>query len=290
MKSGFVAIVGRANVGKSTIINALVGRKVSIITPKPQTTRHLIQGVVNKDDAQIVFVDTPGFHKPHGKLGDIMNQKVKSSLKDIDAIILIVDASRPFHPSDEHLLNLLPNSEKLIIVFNKIDLTNINLIIELKDIYRKRFNNSLIIETSAIKKFNLDDIITQVIKLLPEGPRYFPEGMISNYPETFVIAEIIREKAMIYTLQEMPHVIAVVIDEIKVHENFKEVHATLIVEKSSQKAILIGKEGRFIKKITIAAEKELYRQDKIKYDLRLFVRVEEKWRNKWLRLKEFGLQ
>jgi GTP-binding protein Era len=290
MKSGFVAIIGRPNVGKSTIVNALVGRKVSIITPKPQTTRNAIQGVLHRPDLQIVFVDTPGIHKPRAKLGELMNQMAFASMRDIEATLLVVDSGLEFGPGDIFLLEKIKENKNIIIVFNKIDTTTVGHMEILKSAYHNFLPDSPQIEVSAIRKANLEGIIDLIKEKLPEGPAYFPEGVYTNYPEAFSIAEIIREKTMLLTEQEIPHVIAVSIDKIIDKTNKREVMASIIVEKKSQKGIVIGEGGALIRRIGNMARHELEDIYKIKFELELFVRVEADWRDSLFRLKEFGFK
>lgn len=290
MRSGFVSIIGRPNVGKSTLLNALIGQKVSIITPKPQTTRQNIQGIYHGEDVQIVFVDTPGIHKPIKKIGETMNKAAFSSLKEIEAALLVVDVSQMYSFRDEFLITRLKEVKNLIVCFNKIDLTNVQLIEKLKAIYKEKFPQSRQIEISAIKKTFVGDVIKAIQELLPEGPPYYPKDIVYNYPESFLFSEIIREKIMLLTKEEIPHVIAVTID--KIDQSVKDktiVHASIIVEKDSQKPIIIGKNGATIKQIGILARQEIEQIQQTHYDLQLFVRVEKEWRDSILRLKEFGL-
>ncbi len=288
MKSGFVSIIGRPNVGKSTLMNALIGRKVSIITPKPQTTRMAIQGILHKDGLQIVFVDTPGIHKPKQKLGEVMNKMAYASMRDIDAILLIVDSGVPYGPGDAYLLEKIKDHHNVIIVFNKIDTTTYPLITKLKETYARLLPNAKQIEISAIRLANLEEIVTTLTELLPEGPAYFPEDVYTNFPEAFQMSEIIREKVMLLTKQELPHVIAVQIEQITDKGHTRYVNGTIIVEKDSQKGIIIGQGGQLIKRIGTLARRELESEFGKHFILELFVRVEDQWRDSLLRLKEFG--
>jgi len=290
MKSGFVAIVGRPNVGKSTLINGLVGRKVSIITPKPQTTRTTIQGVLHKENLQIVFLDTPGIHKPRQKLGEAMNKMAYSSLYDVDAILFIVDSGLAFGPGDLYLIEKLKDYPNVVIVFNKIDTTNITLVNSLKEIYKTHFPNAPQIEISAIRLAFLDDIVKTLEAMMPEGPAYFPSDTYTNYPEAFAISEIIREKVMLLTKEEIPHVIAVIVDKIEDINKVRHLYASIIVEKESQKGIIIGNKGQLIKRVGVLARRDLEIQYGRRFNLTLFVRVEANWRDSLLRLKEFGFQ
>ncbi|MCX5775588.1 MAG: GTPase Era, partial [Firmicutes bacterium] len=214
MKSGFVAIIGRPNVGKSTLLNSLCQRKISIITPKPQTTRTNIQGIFNSPEAQIVFVDTPGIHKPHYKLGEYMNKMAFSSIKDVEATLIIVDSSIPFGEGDQFLIDHFHTEGRVFIILNKIDVSTAELMKDLKAKYLAAFPNAEIIEVSALLNINVDQLVKRIIAILPEGPRYFPEGVYSDHPESFIISEIIREKVMLLTKQEVPHSIAVTVEKI----------------------------------------------------------------------------
>jgi GTP-binding protein Era len=290
MKSGFVSIIGRPNVGKSTLINALIGHKVSIITPKPQTTRLAIQGVYHRPGLQIVFVDTPGIHKPKQRLGEAMNRMAYASLRDIDAMLLIVDAGLPFGPGDAYLIEKIKEHQNIIIVFNKIDTTTYLKMQELKSTYGRLLPQAQHIEISAIRLHNLEEIITELEKRLPEGPAYFPEDVYTNYPEAFTLSEIIREKIMLLTKQEIPHSVAVTIEKIEDKGHTRNINATIIVEKDSQKGIIIGAGGSMIKRIGTLARREIEGEIGKHVQLDLFVRVESEWRDSLLRLKEFGYQ
>lgn len=287
-RSGFVAIIGRPNVGKSTLLNSLCQRKISITTPKPQTTRNSIQGIYNTPDAQVVFVDTPGIHKPHFKLGEYMNKVAFSSMKDTDAALLIVDCSIPFGEGDQFLIDHFSYNGRLFIVLNKTDRSTLLLVSELKEKYRQAFPTAEFFEISALLNINVDKLMAKVISVLPEGPRYFPEGVYSDHPESFIISEIIREKVMMLTKQEVPHSIAVTVEKITPKKDKTDVYATIIVEKESQKGIMIGAGGKKIKSIGIRARRDIEELLGVKVNLELFVRVEEDWRNSPRNLKDFG--
>lgn len=288
MKTGFVSIIGRPNAGKSTLINTLIGRKISIVTSKPQTTRNAIQGVLNQPNLQIVFVDTPGIHKPKAQLGNTMNATAFSSLKDIDLILYVVDASVPFGTGDEYLINRIKNESNIIVVLNKIDRTNVTLIESLKLAYSHHLPQAKIIELSALKNIFLTDLIELIKKQLKKGPLYFPEGVYTNYPESFLISELIREKIIELTRQEVPHSIAVHIDKIDEQKDGKYIQATVIVERSSQKAILIGEKGKMIRKIAMQSTRDVQQSLNTSVYIELYVKVEENWRNSASKLKEFG--
>lgn len=289
MKSGFVAVVGRPNVGKSTLINAILNKKVSIVTSKSQTTRNTINCIYNDKDVQIVFVDTPGIHKPVAKLGDEMNNMAYSTRKDVDAVILVIDVSKPFGLGDEFLLNKLDlNDIPLIIVYNKIDLARINEAEKVKQIYKSRFPSAISIDTVAKEKFNVDEVIKKIVSLLPEGPLYFPVDMTTDKDEVFMIKEIIREKVLLELSAEVPHAVAVYINNVNWEDNPMLIEATLIVEKDSQKGIVIGANGKRIKEIGIKARKALEAKFHKKIYLELLVKVDEDWRNNLKALENYG--
>lgn len=290
MKSGFISIIGKTNAGKSTLINALTKSKISICTPKPQTTRNSIQGIYNDDDSQIVFIDTPGFLSPHQKLDEYMNKQAFSSLNGIDGVILLVDSSVFFNKDKDSQIqnNLKTLDVPLFIVFNKIDLTNIYLINNLKKEYQNLFPNAEIIEISAEKKVNLDLLLNKVKNILPEGYKYYPDNIKSDHPISFLIGEIIREKLLLFTREEVPHSCAVKIEKIEKNNNSYNILSTIICERNSQKVIIVGKNGSMIKRIGIAARKDIEKLLDKKVNLETFVRVEERWRNDDNYLKEFG--
>ncbi|MDD7736413.1 MAG: GTPase Era [Bacilli bacterium] len=290
MKSGFISIIGKTNAGKSTLINALTKSKISICTPKPQTTRNSIQGIYNDDDSQIVFIDTPGFLSPHQKLDEYMNKQAFSSLNGIDGVILLVDSSVFFNKDKDSQIqnNLKTLDVPLFIVFNKIDLTNIYLINNLKKEYQNLFPNAEIIEISAEKKVNLDLLLNKIKNILPEGYKYYPDNIKSDHPISFLIGEIIREKLLLFTREEVPHSCAVKIEKIEKNNNSYNILSTIICERNSQKVIIVGKNGSMIKRIGIAARKDIEKLLDKKVNLETFVRVEERWRNDDNYLKEFG--
>lgn len=289
MKSGFVAILGHPNVGKSTILNGLINRKISIVTDKSQTTRNVIKGIYRGKDSQIIFIDTPGIHKPHAKLGEEMNAMAYSSAHDADVNILVVDASRPFGDGDEYLLKHLDiNNAPLIIVFNKIDQARIDKVEILKETYRKKLPESHFIDTVASEKFNLDLLIKTVEELLPEGPEYYPGGEITDKDDIFQIKEIIREKALNILRDEVPHSIAIYVDTIDYEAKPMRVVASIIVEKESQKGIVIGSGGKRIKIIGQKARESIERILNKHIYLELFVKVQSDWRNDDASLEAYG--
>ena len=279
MKSGFVAIVGKPNVGKSTILNAIIGSKISIVTSKNQTTRNSIQGIYNDDDSQIIFIDTPGIHKPRSVLDEMMDKASYSSIRDCDIALFIVDASKKFDEGDQYLFDHLNFDCKLIVVFNKIDETNIELISELKKKYQERYNPINIIETSAIEKFGLDDLIKSIKNNLEEGPQYYDVNTVTNMDLAFRIQEIIREKMLVLLKEEVPHSTTVICTDIVKDSNPLEIYCKIIVEKESQKSIVIGSKGKMIKKIGIRARHDIEDMMGRHIDLKLLVQVVENWRN-----------
>ena len=279
MKSGFVSIVGKPNVGKSTLLNAIIGKKISIVTPKSQTTRNEITGIYNDDESQIIFIDTPGIHKPHNELGEILDKKAYRTIRDCDIALLVIDSSKNFNESDSFIFDHLKFDCELIIVFNKIDETNITLINSLKDKYLHKFNNPKFIEISALEKFNIDSLISLIKTMLPEGPQYYELNQITDKDLRFQAQEIIREKALLKLKDEVPHGVAVLCDDINLNDKNLNIYAKIIVERESQKGIVIGKGGKMIKWLGTASRKEIENLIKRHINLELNVQVVENWRN-----------
>ncbi len=289
MKSGFVSILGHPNVGKSTILNGIINRKISIVTDKSQTTRNIIKGIYRSDNSQIIFIDTPGIHKPHAKLGEEMNAMAYSSAHEADVNILVVDASKPWNEGDEFLLAHLDiNNAPLIIVFNKIDQVRITDVEKLKAIYHEKLPESHFIDTVASEKFNLEELIALVEKLLPEGPEYYPGEEVTDKDEIFQIKEIIREKVLKTLRDEVPHSIAIYVNNIAWEENPVHIHASIIVEKDSQKGIVIGAGGKRIKDIGLKARRDIEKLLNKHVYLELFVKVQSDWRNNDSLLETYG--
>lgn len=289
MKTGFVTIVGRPNAGKSTLLNRLVGEKVSIVSDKSQTTRHAIQGVYQDEEAQIVFVDTPGIHKPKARLGERMNAHAFGSIEGVDAVVLLVDSSVPIGKGDAYILQRLKTEGNLIVVFNKIDLVTIEKIHHVKGYYASLLPHATFVELSALKGALVADLISAIKPFLSEGPLYFPTHTKTNVNEAFRLTEFIREKVLHYTYEEIPHSVAVTIDQLEEEGDTRTIYASIIVEKDSQKGILIGEGGSRIRSIRLATVKDVKRHLKLDISLELFVRVEKNWRDSIDRLKEFGL-
>ena len=289
MKSGFVAILGRPNVGKSTIINKIVNQPISIVTDKSQTTRNNIIGIYNDPNCQIIFLDTPGIHKPLQQLGKEMNNMAYSAAHDVDVAILVIDASKPFGDGDQFVIDHLDiHHTPLIIVFNKIDLARLDKAEELKATYRQVFPDATFVDTVAKEGFNIDMLIAKVTELLKEGPAYYPTEMITDKDEIFHIKEIIREKVLKTLREEVPHSVAIYIDNIEWEANPVEIIASIIVEKDSHKGIVIGAGGKRIKEIGSRARTDIERLLKKRVYLELKVKVDENWRNEPKSLKTYG--
>ncbi len=292
-KSGFVALIGRPNVGKSTLLNNILKTKVSIISPKPQTTRDLIEGVYTTDNEQIIFVDTPGIHKPIHKLGEFMNSESLSSLADVDLVLYLIDGNMEFGSGDSFIINELKRvNPKTFLVVNKVDLVkNKEKLLENVLKFTKEYDFKEVFYISALNGNNIDLLLKNISSNLEEGPMFFEKDQITNHSESFLISEIIREKVLYLTKEEVPHSVAVVIEnkEIdKANPNLLNINATIVCERSSQKKIIIGKNGQMIKQIGIDARKDLCLILGKKIYLELFVRVEEDWRNKNRELKKLG--
>ena len=288
MKSGFVSIVGRPNAGKSTIINALLERKLSIVTEKAQTTRNSIKGIYDDGEYQIIFIDTPGIHKANHSLGEFMNKEALDSAKDVDANVLVVDASRKFDEGDRFINESLSKEIPLFIVINKIDLMRLPEVQQIKVKYHEVYPKAKIIEASAIENFGIDELLIEVKKVIPEGPRYFAEDQITDKDSSFMISEVIREKLLKLLKDEVPHDLAVRVDEIKSKKEAVYIRSTIIVDKESHKGIVIGKNGKRIKAIGMKARADLEEYYNKRIFLELFVSVKEDWLNNPRILKELG--
>ena len=289
MKSGFVSILGRPNVGKSTLLNGILNKKISIVTDKSQTTRNAIKGIYNAEGVQIVFTDTPGIHKPREKLGEEMNNMAYSAAHDVDVNILVVDASEPFGPGDEYILNHLDiNNAPLIIVFNKIDQARLDKVLKIKEIYKEKAPKALFIDTVAKERFNVDTLLEEIIKLLPEGPAYYSTEEITDKDIIFQIKEIIREKVLRNLRDEVPHATAIYMEDIDWDANPIHIKAAIIVEKDGQKGIVIGAGGKRIKTIGSQARRDIEDLLGKHVFLELFVRVQEGWRDDDKSLETYG--
>ncbi|HET7214215.1 MAG TPA: GTPase Era [Terriglobia bacterium] len=279
-KSGLVAVVGRPNAGKSTLVNALVGEKVSIVTPVAQTTRNRILGIVHRPDAQVILMDTPGIHRPLSRLNEQMMAFVREALEERDLALLIVDASAPFGKGDEFAVQMVADhAPRAILLLNKIDRVHKPRLLPLIERYSKLHNFEEIFPISALKGMHLDEVLEAVIARLPEGPPYFPTDAYTDQPERFLAAEIIREHVIRNTRQELPHATAVLIEKFEESDTLTRIHATILVERETQKPIVIGAAGSLIKQIGTEARQELEKVFPPKVFLQLFVRVEPHWRD-----------
>lgn len=291
-KSGFVAVIGRPNVGKSTLINKIVGQKVAITSDKPQTTRNRIQCILTHEDAQIIFLDTPGIHKPKFKLGEYMLKAAEGTLKEVDAILFVIDATEKFGGGEKYILERLNATTKpVILVVNKIDLIEREKILPIIAEYSQRRNFAAVVPISAAQGDNVDALIAEAKNFLPEGVQYYPADMVTDQPERLIVAELIREKILHATQDEVPHSIAVDLEEFTERDNGTIfIRATIYVERDSQKGILIGKGGAMLKSIGREARPEIEMLLGTKIFLDLWVKVKRDWRNSIGALQSFGLK
>ncbi|MDU0436471.1 GTPase Era [Staphylococcus epidermidis] len=289
-KSGFVSIIGRPNVGKSTFVNRVIGHKIAIMSDKAQTTRNKIQGVMTRDDAQIIFIDTPGIHKPKHKLGDYMMRVAKNTLSEIDAIMFMVNVNEDIGRGDEYIMEMLKNVKTpIFLVLNKIDLVHPDTMMPKIEQYQSYMDFTDIIPISALEGLNVDHFIDVLKSFLPEGPKYYPDNQISDHPEQFVVSEIIREKILHLTSEEIPHVIGVNVDRmIKEDEDRVRIEATIYVERDSQKGIVIGKGGKKLKEVGKRARRDIEMLLGSKVYLELWVKVQRDWRNKVNFIRQIG--
>jgi GTPase len=287
-RSGFAAIIGRPNAGKSTLINKLVGQKIAIVTAKPQTTRNRIQGIVTRDEGQIVFIDTPGIYDDaDSALSRQMMHEVAAALEDIDVLLLIVDASHPQTYMDELLLSKAKRFRgKTILLLNKVDRVAKEKLLPQIEEFSKAFEFAAIVPISALKGGGLERLQQEILRLLPEGEPHFPEDQVTDQPERFLAAEVIREKAIQLTYHEVPYALAVLVEKYEEKRNLLRIEATLGVERDSQKKILIGHKGEMLKKIGTEARKELEKMMGSKIYLGLYVKVMKDWRENPARVKE----
>lgn len=289
-KSGFVAIVGRPNVGKSTFMNYVLGQKIAIMSDKAQTTRNKIQGVYTKDDAQIVFLDTPGIHKPKHELGEFMVKSAYSALKEVDAVLFMVNVSEKRGPGDDFIIEKLKGIKTpIFLVLNKIDLVTPEVLLERVESYKDSLDFAGVFPISVLQGNNVNELMEGLINALPEGPQYYPADQITDHPEYFVVSELIREKILQLTQEEIPHSVAVTVDKMQKDE-FDKVHvyANIIVERKSQKGIIIGKGGRLLKEIGTRARRDIQQLLGNKVYLELWVKVEKDWRKRKSNLQEYG--
>jgi GTP-binding protein Era len=291
-QSGYIGIIGRPNVGKSTLFNAIVGEKISIIADKPQTTRNRITGIKNLPDAQLIFLDTPGIHKAKTPLNRAMVQTAQDTLKDADILLMLVEANSNVHPQDIFLIETLAEvNAPVFLVINKIDLVEKNLLLPLIDKFRNLYSFREIFPVSALQNYGLPELLQAIRELLPEGPQYFSEDAFTDASERFIASEFIRGKIMILTKQEIPYITAVEVEVFKEDEekNLISISASIIVEKESQKAIMIGKKGAMLKNIGTQARLEMEKLFGSKVFLELFVRVKKDWTGSDKMLRELGI-
>lgn len=288
--SGFVAIVGRPNVGKSTFLNRIIGQKIAIMSDKAQTTRNKIQGVYTTDNAQIVFLDTPGIHKPINKLDDFMEDSAMSALNEVDAVLFMVSATETRGAGDNFIIDKLKKVNKPIyLLINKIDDINPNKLLDIMDTYKNALDWSEVFPISALQGNNVDELLNNLENRLPEGPQYYPEDQVTDHPERFIVSELIREKILMLTRQEIPYSVAVEIQSMKSQDNGKvHIEATIIVERDGQKGIVIGKKGAMLKKIGTLARQDIEDLLGSKVFLELWVKVQPGWRDKASMLKSLG--
>lgn len=289
-KSGFVAIVGRPNVGKSTLLNRIVGQKIAIMSDKAQTTRNKIQGVYTTDKTQIVFIDTPGIHKPKHRLGDYMVEAAYSALHEVEVVLFMVAADQKRGKGDDMIIERLKKlNVPVYLVINKIDKIHPNDLLEQIDDFKSQMDFAQIIPISATQGNNFETLMNELETIMPAGPQYFPEDQITDHPEYFVVSELIREKILQLTRDEVPHSVAVVIDSMKRKPDEKvQIQATIIIERDSQKGIIIGKGGAMLKKIGTQARKDIEKLLGDKVFLELWVKVQKDWRDKQVYLTDFG--
>lgn len=289
-KSGFVTIIGRPNVGKSTLLNYIMGEKLSIVSSKPQTTRNNIQTILTGSNSQLIFVDTPGIHKPKHMLGEYMVKVATDSFKDVDLIVFVTTPDVTMGRGDEFILEQLKGLNiPVFLVLNKIDETTQERVAETLKNYSEKFNFKEIVPISAAKGKNVDKLLEIMIENMPEGPQYYPEDMLTDVQERFVVSEIIREKALRLLTEEVPHGIAVEIMSMKKNDNNKyNIEATLFCEKNSHKGIIIGKNGNMLKKISKYSREDIEEFLRIKVNLKIWVKVKKEWRDNPFLLNELG--
>lgn len=294
MKSGFISIVGRPNVGKSTLLNAILGEKIAITTDKPQTTRNSIRGIYTslgqeEEDLQMVFIDTPGIHKPRNKLGDFMTETAIGTFKEVDAIIFITDDKLSAGPGDKYILELLKEAPTpKILVINKIDKVEPDAYREIYEEYDGTGVFSQIIGTCATSGKNVEDVIKAGASFMERGPMYFPEDMVTDHPERFIVSEIIREKLLLYLQDEVPHGVAIEIESYEEKPKITKIGAVIYCEKKSHKGIIIGKDGRKLKGVGKSAREEIEALLGTKVFLQTWVKVKENWRDSDFALSNFG--
>jgi len=289
-RSGFVAIVGRPNVGKSTLMNHMIGQKIAIMSDKPQTTRNKIHGVLTREGSQIVFLDTPGIHKPQSKLGDYMIKAAEGALSEVEAVLFLIDVSEGIGGGDRFIIERLKSVKTpVFLILNKIDKVEPEKLLETIVQYKDLYDFAEIVPISALQGSNVDRLLEQLERYLPEGPQYYPADQVTDHPEQFVCAEMVREKILQMTREEVPHSIAVTIEAMKVQENgVVQIGAVIFVERDSQKGIIIGKQGAMLKEVGKRARRDIEALLGSKVFLELWVKVKKDWRNQDRVLKDLG--
>lgn len=290
-KSGFAALIGRPNVGKSTLLNKILGQKIAIMSDKPQTTRNRIHGVYTEERGQIVFIDTPGIHKPKHRLGDFMSKIAQTTLREVDVVLFLVDAKEGKGLGDQYIIERLKNvNTPVFLIINKIDEIHPDEILPIIESYRQLLTFTEVIPVSALNGSNVPTLLEQVFHYLEEGPQYYPADQVTDHPERFLMSEMIREKLLHLTMEEVPHSIAVDIEQIKHRDHTDTVYvsAVIVVERTSQKGIIIGKQGKMLREVGKLAREDIQKILGSKIYLELYVKVEKDWRNKPKYLREFG--
>ena len=291
MKSGFVSIIGRPNVGKSTLLNNIIGRKIAITSNKPQTTRNIIQGIYNENDTQIVFVDTPGIHKPKYKLGKYLNKQAYVMLEDVDVVLFVVDASEKLGPGDEFIIDRLKTIKKsVILVLNKIDkMSNEEILLKINE-YKDLYDFAEIVPLSSLKNRNVDRLIEVLKKYITDEIKYFDDDTITNVKTSFIISEYVREKVLELTNEEVPHSVTCVVESLEYKKNIVEVQVCIIVDRDNLKKIIIGKNGSMLKEIGSKSRYDIEKLLDKKVYLELYVKSVKNWRDREKYLQEFGFK
>lgn len=288
-KSGFIAIVGRPNVGKSTLLNAIVGEKVAIVSAKPQTTRNKITGVLTDGDVQLIFLDTPGLHRSHNKLDDYMRRTVDDSITDVDAAVFVVEPQKEAAESETELLKKLSVKKiPVLLAVNKIDTVKKETLMEIISEWSERYDFTAVIPVSAKTRDGVETLVEELKKIVPEGPQYFPDDMMTDQPERLIVAEIIREKLLCLLSDEVPHGVAVSVESMKERPNIMDIEATIYCERDSHKGIIIGKGGRMLKTVGVKSRTDIETLLDCHVNLQLWVKVKDDWRNRENVLKTLG--
>ena len=290
-KSGFVTLIGRPNVGKSTLMNCIIGQKIAITSNKPQTTRNRIQTVYTSEEGQIVFVDTPGIHKAKNKLGDYMVTVAEKTLSEVDVILWLVEPSNFIGAGERHIIEQLKKGKTpVILVINKIDTVKKEQLLEYIDTYRKEYDFAEIVPVSALKAENIKELLKCIMKYLPYGPAFYDEDTVTDQPVRQIVAELIREKTLRLLSDEIPHGVAVSIESMKYKKNIVDIEATIFCERDSHKGIIIGKNGAMLKKIGSMARRDIEELLEKQANLQIWVKVKKDWRDSDFLLKNFGYQ